>query len=58
MDYNDLIYEAEFQCWIKWSILDEDYEWADYLIWRKDSKDNNVSEIFWFWEIETQFNKT
>lgn len=26
---------------------DEDYEWADYLIWYKDSKDNNVSEIFW-----------
>ena len=26
---------------------DEDYEGADYLIWFKDSKDNNVSEVFW-----------
>lgn len=29
---------------------DEDYEGADYLIGYKDSKDNNVSEIFWIWE--------
>lgn len=28
------------------NINDEDYEWADYLIWWKDSQDNNVSEIF------------
>lgn len=26
---------------------DEDYIGADYLIWRKDSQDNNVSEVFW-----------
>lgn len=26
---------------------EEDYEWADYLIWYKSSTDNNISEIFW-----------
>ena len=26
---------------------DEDYEGADYLVGYKDSKDNNVSEVFW-----------
>ena len=29
------------------NINDEDYVGADYLIWRKDSQDNNVSEVFW-----------
>lgn len=46
MDNNDLIYEAEFQCWIKWSILDEDYEWADYLLWKKADNDSNIDEYY------------
>ena len=25
----------------------DDYEWADYLIWFKDTTDCNISEIFW-----------
>lgn len=37
---------------------DEDYEGADYLVGFKTPTDNNVSEIFWIWGEETQFNKT
>lgn len=47
MDYNDLIYESEIECWLKWSILEEEfwleeYNPSDYINWYKYS--NPVNE--------------